>query len=98
MRDGVRLMTRTHLPAGDGPWPTILIRNPYDAGGFIENMCEIFTRFGYGCVYQQARGQMDSEGEWEPLLNEHNDGLDTLAWLTAQPWQDGNLAMYEEDR
>ena len=30
MRDGVKLATDVHLPEGDGPWPVILVRTPYD--------------------------------------------------------------------
>ena len=29
MRDGVRLATTVYLPAGSGPWPSILARTPY---------------------------------------------------------------------
>ena len=30
MRDGVRLATDVHLPKGDGPFPTILVKTPYN--------------------------------------------------------------------
>ena len=51
------------------------------------------TRYGYACVLQQVRGQMDSGGEWEPIIHERDDGLDTLAWLVKQPFVDGNIGM-----
>ena len=30
MRDGVRLATDVYLPEGDGPWPVIFLRFPYN--------------------------------------------------------------------
>ena len=29
MRDGAKLYTRVFFPAGEGPWPTVVIRDPY---------------------------------------------------------------------
>lgn len=93
MRDGVELATTVYEPSGTGPWPTVLIRNPYDAP-FITVWCEIFVRFGYACVYQEVRGQMDSAGEWEPMVAEPSDGEDTLNWLVEQSFQNGNIGLY----
>ena len=93
MRDGVALATTVFQPAGSGPWPTVLIRNPYDAP-LVEAWCGIFVRSGYACVYQAVRGQMDSEGLWEPAVHELDDGEDTLAWLVKQPFHDGNIGWY----
>ena len=94
MRDGIRLQTQVYLPSGDGPHPTVLIRNPYNFGNVFGFLCGVFVRYGYACVHQDVRGRMGSEGEWAPVVNERRDGLDTLAWLTQQPFQDGNIAMY----
>lgn len=96
MRDGVGLATTIRLPAGGEQWPTLLIRNPYERFDRVARdlWCGIFVRYGYGCVYQDVRGQMGSEGEWDPFVNERPDGQDTLAWLVAQPFHDGNLALY----
>ncbi|NND69603.1 MAG: CocE/NonD family hydrolase [Halioglobus sp.] len=91
MRDGTALATRIYLPEGDGPWPTILIRDPYS---FYRVSCGMFVRYGYACVHQDVRGRFESEGEWYPVINERNDGLDTLDWLLEQDWQDGNIATY----
>lgn len=94
MRDGVRLRTRVSLPDGPGPWPVVLVRNPYDVGGSFRFVCGIFVRNGYGCVHQDVRGRMGSEGEWVPMAHERNDGLDTLHWLVEQDFVDGNIALY----
>jgi len=91
MRDGTRLHTRIYLPAGEGPWPTLLVRDAYQFGRFLT--CHYYVRFGFACVHQDVRGQGDSQGEWYPIKHESADGEDTLRWLVAQPWQDGNVAL-----
>lgn len=94
MRDGVKLHTEIFLPEGITKAPTILVRNPYDYLAIIEAMqCQTMTRYGYACVVQQVRGRMDSEGDWEPIIHERDDGIDTLEWLVKQPFVDGNIAM-----
>lgn len=94
MRDGVKLNTRVHLPAGDGPFPTVFMRNPYELLVPLERLhCGLLVRYGYACVLQDVRGQMASEGTWWPILHEREDGLDALQWLVAQPFVDGNVAM-----
>ena len=95
MADGIELHTAISLPAGDGPWPTVLLRNPYAEFGSIlqDQVCGRFIRYGYGCVLQQVRGRGESGGEWDPLENEMDDGRDTLAWLVKQGFQDGNIAL-----
>lgn len=94
MRDGVRLATHLYLPAGDGPWPVLLMRNPYIAPGVdVGEMYRVFTRYGYAVVYQECRGRGSSEGQWVPFANERGDGLDTLAWIVRQPWGDGSVGL-----
>lgn len=94
MRDGIRLQTQVHLPAGGKSFPTVLIRNPYNFADVFGFVCGAFARYGYACVHQDVRGRMGSEGEWVPLVHERDDGIDTLAWLTEQPFQDGHIALY----
>jgi putative CocE/NonD family hydrolase len=95
MRDGIRLMTHVWLPKGEGPWPVIFLRNPYVDGGDIRDPAlMVFVRYGYAVVFQECRGRGASEGVWEPFVNERQDGLDTLAWLIEQEWQDGNIGLY----
>lgn len=74
MRDGVRLSTLVKLPAeGEGPWPAVLQRTPYDknrgadAGGN-------YTKRGYAYVVQDVRGLFASEGEYKAFENDQNDG------------------------
>lgn len=94
LRDGVKLHAEVFRPAGLSKAPTILVRNPYVPLRQLERFqCRVLTRYGYACVLQDVRGQMDSEGDWEPIIHEREDGLDTLTWLVAQPFADGNVAM-----
>lgn len=94
MPDGIELATTIHRPAGDGPWPTVLIRNPYQGFDlFVRDWCRRLVRYGYACVYQDTRGQGGSDGEWQPLVNEPVDGSATLHWLADQDFQDGNIGM-----
>lgn len=94
MRDGVTLHTELYLPEGLERAPTVLVRNPYELLRPMERLqCQTLNRYGYACVLQDVRGQLDSGGEWEPIVHERDDGLDTLAWLVKQPFHDGNIAM-----
>ncbi|MEI9994318.1 MAG: CocE/NonD family hydrolase [Rhizomicrobium sp.] len=94
MRDGVRLETHIYLPQGRGPWPVILVRDPYELTKFLS--CRIFVHYGYACVHQDVRGRFGSGGAWYPLLNERNDGLDTIDWILTQSWQNRKLALWGE--
>ena len=92
MRDGVRLATDLYLPEGEGPFPVILIRTPYK-----KEMSEIdgfyYARRGYATAIQDVRGRFASEGEWEPMVNEAEDGYDSIEWLAVQVWSTGKVGM-----
>jgi uncharacterized protein len=95
MRDGILLATDHYEPTQPGKYPTILIRNPYGSapsagafGRFMAFFAASFARRGYHVVVQDTRGRFDSGGTFTPYFNEHDDGLDTLQWVVAQPWYD----------
>ncbi len=91
MRDGVRLFTKCYLPEGEGQFPTVLMRSCYPHSERALNLQgEEYSKRGFAFVYQWCRGTANSEGEWEPNVNERNDGLDTLEWLRNQPFS-GNI-------
>jgi putative CocE/NonD family hydrolase len=94
MRDGIRLSTDLYLPEGDGPFPTVLMRTPYDnSNPATEQHARRLADDGYAVVTQDARGRFDSEGVYTPFRNEHDDGSDTPQWIGAQPWSTGRIGM-----
>ncbi|MGO4105910.1 CocE/NonD family hydrolase [Leifsonia sp. YAF41] len=97
-RDGIRLATDVYLPGtGSTPAPTVLIRLPYDKTGrytFIPQIGAHFAAHGFAVVTQDVRGKYLSEGERNPFVNEVNDGVDTVDWIIAQDWSDGNVGTW----
>lgn len=94
--DGVRLSTDIYLPDASGPWPCLLIRTPYNNNDPIKKipLAREFAAAGYAVAIQDVRGRYDSDGEWEPFFYEHEDGLAAQAWLAAQPYCNGRIALY----
>lgn len=45
-------------------------------------------------VLVDLRGRHDSEGEWDPYVNDPRDGYDTHEWIGRQEWFDGNLGTF----
>lgn len=100
MRDGVRLATDLYFPAEpeqldrrvEGSFPVILIRTPYNKRGDLSQAgCEYFASRGYVVANQDCRGRYRSEGVFSFLKGEAEDGYDTIEWLAAQPWCDGQV-------
>lgn len=97
VRDGVCLATDIYFPARSGQrapgrFPVILERTPYDkALASLVNNGNAFARRGYACCIQDVRGRFESEGEWYPFAKEASDGYDTVEWLAAQAWCDGQV-------
>ena len=70
----------------------ILKRTPYkkSAAEYVTHGI-YFAKRGYICAIQDVRGRFTSEGEWYPFAKEAADGYDTVEWLAAQPWSDGQV-------
>lgn len=96
MRDGVRLNTSVWLPGKAGRFPAILVRTPYrdEVSGRGSDRFNRFLEAGYAIVQQHERGRFLSEGEMTMLGHAGEDGWDTLDWIGAQPWSDGQVATY----
>jgi len=99
MRDGVELATDTWVP-DRVPAPALLVRLPYGKDltallgyGLMPNLFALIEA-GYALVYQDCRGTFRSGGEFVPMVNEPDDGADTIAWLVEQPWCDGNIGTF----
>lgn len=95
MRDGVKLATDVYRPSAPGSYPVVLMRIPYGTdSGIWDELAKLFVRNGYVFVAQDTRGEFDSEGDWFPLIWEHEDGLDTVDWVMAQEWCNGDVGMF----
>ena len=93
LSDGTKLATNILLPDGEGPWPTILVRTPYDKEGYTRG-APFFARRGYAYVVQDTRGRFDSEGQFDPLMTEGKDGYEVQDWIASQPWCNGRIGTY----
>lgn len=96
MRDNVRLATDIYRPMEQGPAPVLLVRLPYnkDLPTVLAFPLDRFLQEGYVVVMQDQRGRHSSEGEFTLTLDEARDGVDTIAWITRQPWSNGEVAMF----
>jgi len=95
--DGTTLMSDHYYPAGEGPWPTLLMRQPYGrdiASTVVYPHPVWFARHGYYVVIQDVRGRGGSEGEFYPFRNEGPDGAETIAWVRRQSASNGRVGMY----
>ena len=93
MRDGVVLRADVLRPARDGRFPALLIRTPYGKKSewSDDDFAMRAARAGYAVAVQDVRGRYQSDGVFDPYRQEGRDGYDTIAWLAAQPWCDGQV-------
>jgi putative CocE/NonD family hydrolase len=97
MSDGVQLISDHYHPTGDGPHPTLLMRQPYgrDIASTVVYAHPVwFARHGYNVVIQDVRGRGDSEGEFYPFRHEGRDGTETIDWVRGLPECNGRIGMY----
>lgn len=96
MRDGIRLRADIMRPGGQGRFPTLVYRTPYDK----EQERRDHTTFvaalarGYAVVVQDVRGRYASEGTFRPYQQEGQDGFDTIEWVAAQEWSNGAVGTF----
>ncbi|MFO0103736.1 MAG: CocE/NonD family hydrolase, partial [Cyanobium sp.] len=87
-RDGTRLLSRIWQPQGQGPWPVLLMRQPY--GRAIASTPVLahpgwWADQGFLVVVQDVRGQGESEGEFGGFQQEASDTTDTVRWARRLP-------------
>jgi putative CocE/NonD family hydrolase len=93
LSDGTRLATDIVLPAGVGPFPVMLWRNPYNKDGTTYGEGREYVEDGYAVVSQDVRGKFKSEGVWDPFRYESRDGKETLEWIASQEWCNGKIGL-----
>lgn len=92
MRDGVHLATDVYLPKGDGPFPVIFYRTPYNKNtdqGPLDLM-----KYGVAIVAQDSRGCHNSEGDYAAFGTDGIDSFDTIQWMKTQTWFNGIYATF----
>jgi putative CocE/NonD family hydrolase len=101
-RDGVRLAADIYRPDDGEKHPAIIVRTPYHSDevfsfSYVQIMPTVLA--GYALVITYLRGRYGSEGQYNPKsFNKFSgpDGYDTIEWIAAQPWCDGNIGMAGE--
>jgi uncharacterized protein len=92
-RDGVTLKADVYRPAGDGSFPVLLQRTPYNKDGGADFALKAVAH-GFMVVIQDVRGRYTSEGEWYPFKHEIDDGYDTVEWAAALPHANGKVGLF----
>ena len=95
--DGITLACRVWTPDGVGPWPTLLIRQPYGraiASTITYAHPSWYAQGGFAVVAQDVRGRGASTGTFQGFAQEATDGSTTLTWLRQQPWCNGRIGTY----
>jgi putative CocE/NonD family hydrolase len=98
--DGAQLRYTVLLPEGNGPFPTLMQYEGYQAGSqpdraanpiFIDDM----LAKGYAIFGVSSRGSACSTGVWN-LFDEQqaNDGAYALDWGATQPWSNGRVGLF----
>jgi putative CocE/NonD family hydrolase len=79
---------------GEGPWPVVLTRTPYDKldVGHYPDWCRTLNQHGYACVAQDCRGRYASAGTDTVFRDAGPDGRATVVWMSSQSWCNGAIA------
>lgn len=97
LTDGATLVSDHYYPPGTGPWPTLLMRQPYgrDIASTVVYAHPVwFARHGFHVVIQDVRGRGGSSGAFYPFRDEGRDGAETIRWLRQHPACNGRIGMY----
>jgi len=97
LKDGVKLISRIWLPSGQGPWPALLMRQPYGreiASTITYAHPTWWASKGYMVVIQDVRGQGDSEGIFKGFSQEASDTSETHEWVRSLKNCNGKLGLY----
>ena len=99
MRDGLRMQADIYRPKGNGPFPIIFSRTPYNFNwwdtrlGAPRDMTTVLDAIkrGYAFAIMNERGHFFSEGNYDILGPPLTDGEDAIKYLTTQNWSNGKL-------
>ncbi len=97
--DGTRLAAKLWQPLGAGAVPAIVEYLPYRYRDGTRHRDQAMHGYlagnGYACLRIDIRGMGNSEGLLHDEYSEPElrDGVDLIAWIAAQDWCDGQVAM-----
>jgi putative CocE/NonD family hydrolase len=97
LTDGTLLKSRIWSPQGNGPWPVLLMRQPYGreiASTITYAHPSWWASKGYLVVIQDVRGQGGSEGKFSGFSQEASDTSQTHNWVRSLPECNGLLGTY----
>jgi len=94
MADGTQLATDVYSATGNGPWPVVLSRTPYDRKeAFNADRGSTFGGAGVVYIVQDVRGQFGSESTADFFGSEEADGPAVINLIAAQSWCNGRIAL-----
>lgn len=92
-RDGTTLSLNVTLPAGDGPFPTVVEYSGYAPSNPGDTTsAQLYSTLGFAYVGVNIRGTGCSGGSFqffEPI--QRVDGYDMIEAIAAQPWVEHNM-------
>ena len=95
--DGVSLAGRLWQPEGQGPWPVLLMRQPYGlaiASTVTYAHPSWYARAGFLVVVQDVRGRGASAGDFGGFRQEAADGASAVRWARNLPGSNGRVGSY----
>jgi uncharacterized protein len=95
--DGVELVARVWSPCTGGPWPVLLMRQPYGraiASTPVYAHPSWYASQGFVVVVQDVRGCGDSQGVFDGFAQEARDSAETVLWARTLPHSNGRLGTY----
>ena len=95
--DGVELVARVWQPGEGGPWPVLLMRQPY--GRAIASTPTYahpswYAAQGFLVVVQDVRGSGGSQGCFAGFAQEARDSAATVLWARTLPGSNGRVGTY----
>ncbi len=97
LSDGTILRNDIFSPVTDEKLPSLVLRVPYDKSFYYSHGTVKpyeFAKQGFIVVVQDVRGRFESDGKFEPNINEGPDGFETVEWAARLPGANGRVGMY----
>ena len=94
LHDDVKLNATLYRPKDQSePLPVVVTLTPYVSSSYHDRGV-YFAQNDYVFVIVDVRGRGNSEGTFDPNMQEAKDGVDVIEWLATQPWSNGQVAMW----